>query len=115
MQKCYGKPPPKTVSSLDAFISRYRASKFGDGDFYPHLRSEAYSEFEENAGISLQIASKLSVNGPMKPQKYSQIDEDLYFRFEKFPSATLQKFLPPERNMQFAVIIAEFAFRLRYT
>ena len=30
----------------------------------------------------------------MMPQKYSQTAEDFNFRIEKFPSATLSKFLP---------------------
>ena len=79
MQKCSGKPTPKTVSSLDALISLYWVPKSGDGDFYSNLRSGARTGFEENGGISLQTTPKLSANGPMKPQKYSQRDEDLNF------------------------------------
>ena len=91
------------VRSLDAFISLYRVSKFGDGDFHPYLRSGSHTDFEENAGISLQTAPKLSRNGHMKPRKYSQTAEDFKFRIEKFPSATLQKFLLPGRKRRFWV------------
>ena len=93
----------------------YRVPKSGDAHFCPLLRPGAYRDFEENEGISLQTAPKLPANGHMKPQKYSQTAEDFNFGFEKFPLATLQKFPPPENNMQFVGIVAGFAFWLRYT
>ena len=67
--------------------------KVGQPRFLPTFALWGNSEFEENAGISLQSAPKLSANGPTIPQKYSQRDEDVNFRFEKFPSAALQNFL----------------------
>ena len=93
----------------------YRVPKSGDAHFYPHLRPGAYRDFEENEGISLQTAPKLSRNGHMKPQKYSQAAEDFNFGFEKFPLVTLQKFPPPENNIQSVGIVAGCAFWLRYT
>ena len=85
----------------------YRVPKSGDAHFYPHLRPGAYRDFEENEGISLQTAPKLSRNGHMKPQKYSQTAEDFNFGFEKFPLATLQKFPQPENNMRNVCIAAK--------
>ena len=67
----------------------YRVPKSSDRDFEARSKYWPPSDFQENTGISLQSAPKLSANGPMIPQKYSQTAEDFNFRFEKFPSATL--------------------------
>ena len=85
----------------------YRVPKSGDAHFCPHLRPGAYRDFEENEGISLQIAPKLSRNGHMKPQKYFQTAEDFNFGFEKFLLATRQKFPPLENNMRNVCIAAK--------
>ena len=76
----------------------YRVPKSGDGDFHPKSPYVPPSDFRENTGISLQNAPKLSANGPMMPQKYSQTAGHFNFRIEKFPSATLSKFLPREHR-----------------
>ena len=67
----------------------YRVPKSSDSHFHAKSLYGPPSDFQENTGISLQSAPKLSANGPMMPQKYSQTAEDFNFRFEKFPSATL--------------------------
>ena len=53
--------------------------KVGRPRFLPTFALWGDSDFEENAGISLQSAPKSSANGPMKPQKYYPRDEDLNF------------------------------------
>ena len=80
---------PVVVGSADGLILIYRVPKSGDTHFYPKSLCGLPSNFRENTGASLQSAPKLSANGPMMPQKYSQTDEDFNFRIEKFPSATL--------------------------
>ena len=77
------------------------AAKSGDRHFYPYSRSGVPSDFSENTSILLQNATKLSANGPMKPQKCCQRDEDFNFGIEKFPSATLEKFLPHEHKRHY--------------
>ena len=77
------------IWSYLSWLAIYRVPKSGDGHFYAKSLYGPPSDFRENTGISLQSAPKLSANGPMMPQKYSQRDEDFKFRFEKFPSATL--------------------------
>ena len=72
----------------------YRVTKSSDCHFYPKSLYGPPSDFQENTGISLQSAPKLSANGPMMPQKCSQTAEDFNFGIQKFPSATLSKFLP---------------------
>ena len=71
----------------------YRVPKSSDSDFQAKSLHGPPSDFRKNTGILLQSAPKMSANGPTMPQKYCQTDEDLNFRIEKFPSATLQKFL----------------------
>ena len=78
----------------------YRVPKSSDCHFYPKSLYGLPSNFRENTGVSLQSAPKLSANGPMMPQKYCQTDEDFNFRMEKFPVATLSKFLPYEHKME---------------
>ena len=85
--------------------------KLGDGDFYLYSRSGSPSDFRENTGISLQNAPRLSAIGPIKPRKYCQRKEDFNFRIQKFPSATLQKFLPPTHKRQFVGTTAGFAYK----
>ena len=96
VKKCSGYMRPGLVGSEDGSMLLFQAPKSGDGNFYPKSRYGPLSDFRENTGISLQSAPKLSANGPMMPQKYSQTDEDFNFRLEKFPLATLSKFLPYE-------------------
>ena len=103
VQKCVGFRSPGLVSSTDGLVLIYRVPKSGDGHFYLKSLYGPPRDFRENTGISLQSAPKLSANGPMMPQKYCQTDEDFNFRIEKFPSATLQKFLLPERTRRFWV------------
>ena len=82
------------IWSYLSWLAIYRVPNSGDGHFYAKSLYQPPSDFRENTGISLQSAPKLSANAPMMPQKYSQTDEDFNFRIEKFPSATLPKFLP---------------------
>ena len=96
VQKCSGLPGPGVVGSEDGPIPIYRVPKSGDGHFYPKSRYGLLGDFHENTGISLQSAFKLFANGPMMPRKCSRTDEDFNFRIEKFPLATLSKFLQYE-------------------
>ena len=89
---------PGVVGSADGPILIYRVRKSGDAHFYLKSLCGLPGNFRENTGVSLQSAPKLSANGPMMPQKYSRTDEDFNFRIEKFPLATLSKFLPYEHE-----------------
>ena len=71
----------------------YRVPKSSDSDFHAKSLYGPPSDFRKNTGILLQSAPKMPANGPTMPQKYCQTDKDFNFRFEKFLSATFQKFL----------------------
>ena len=100
VQKCEGFRRPGVVGSADGPALLYQVPKSGDGHFYLKSLYGLPWNFRENTGVSLQSAPKLSANGPMMPQKYFQTDEDFNFRMEKFPVATLSKFLPYEHKRE---------------
>ena len=114
VQKCVGFRLPGLVSSTDGLVLLYRVPKSGDGHFYLKSLYGHPIDFRENTGISLQSAPKLSANGPMMPQKYCQTDEDFNFRMEKFPVATLTKFLPYKHKGKTLDASTHMQIQLRY-
>ena len=87
------------MQKLSASHLQNKVSKSGIYNLLSLIIPYHDSNFRENTGVSFHSAPKLSANGPVIPQKYSQTDEDLNFRIKKFQSATLSKFLPYEHKM----------------